>query len=193
MVESRWYNTIITLLSMKVTPTTINGVLVITLAPFKDERGVFAKTFNLDQFKKLGLETNFTESFYSISKKDVIRGMHFHLPPKDHFKLIYVTSGAVLDVALDLRKDSPTYGKHFAIELSQENNTMIYIPPGCAHGFRALQDNTCTVYMQTGMYSSEHDSGIHVESFGMDWGVSNPTLSERDKNFVTLPEFITPF
>jgi dTDP-4-dehydrorhamnose 3,5-epimerase len=178
---------------MKVVTTDINGVFIIETSPFEDQRGFFVKTFNKDMFLGLGLETEFTESFYSLSKKDVIRGMHFHLPPKDHYKLIYVTNGSIIDVVLDLRKESATYGKHIHIELSQKNSKMIYIPVGCAHGFLSLEDNTCTVYMQTGMYSKEHDYGIHPLSFGMQWGVQSPILSERDKKFETLEEFKSPF
>ncbi len=178
---------------MRLSTTKIEGVLIIEYSPFKDGRGAFVKTFNEDMFKDLGLETSFKESFYSISKKDVIRGMHFHLPPKDHFKLIYVTHGAIMDVALDLRKNSSTYGEYIALVLSQSNNKMIYIPPGCAHGFLSLEDDTCTVYMQTEIYSKEHDHGVHPLSFGMEWGIQNHILSERDKKFETLEEFKSPF
>ena len=178
---------------MKVTPTKLDGVFIVETDSFEDERGVFIKIFHLDFFKKNNLDSDFKESFYSISKKNVIRGMHFHLPPKDHAKLVYVTSGSILDVVLDLRKKSPTYGNFIEIELSQKNRKMIYIPPGCAHGFLSLEDNSCTVYLQTDMYSPEHDSGIRLDSFGMSWGIKKPIISKRDQGFLALADFKTPF
>lgn len=178
---------------MEISPTKLEGVFVIETKQFQDHRGIFVKSFHKDSFKNLNLETDFQESFYSLSKKDVIRGMHFHLPPKDHAKLIYVTHGSVMDVVLDLRKDSSTYGEHITLELSQANHKMIYIPVGCAHGFLSLEDGTCTVYLQTGMHSPEHDTGIRFDSFGVEWGIKDPILSDRDKAFKTLEEFSSPF
>lgn len=178
---------------MKIKETTLPGVFIIEAKAFSDHRGVFVKTFHEETFKPYNLDINFKESFYSISNKNVIRGMHFHLPPKDHAKLVYVTSGSVIDVVLDLRKDSPTFGEHEAIKVSQENSLMVYIPKGCAHGFLSLEDNTCMVYLQTGMYSPEHDTGIHIHDFGMNWGVTEPIISKRDLDFMTLKNFNSPF
>lgn len=178
---------------MKVIKTKIDGVFILETDTFEDERGIFVKTFHLDFFKKNNLGKNFKESFYSISNKNVIRGMHFHLPPKDHSKLIYVTSGAILDVVLDLRKGSPTYGKHISVELSQKNRKMIYIPTGCAHGFLSLENNTCTTYLQSSTYSQKHDTGINLNSFNMNWPVKKPITSKRDKDFESLKDFISPF
>lgn len=178
---------------MKKIPTKIKGVFIIETDSFEDERGSFVKTFHIDFFKKNKLSTTFRESFYSISKKNVIRGMHFHLPPKDHSKLIYVTRGTILDVVVDLRNGSPTYGKYISVELSQKNHKMIHIPTGCAHGFLSLENDTCTVYMQSSAYSPEHDMGIKLDSFGMDWKVKKPIISKRDKDFISLKEFKSPF
>lgn len=178
---------------MEITPTKLNGVFVIETDLFEDERGTFVKVFNSDFFKDNNLSVDFKESFYSISSKDVIRGMHFHLPPKEHSKLVYVTNGSILDVVLDLRKNSPTYGQYESLELSQKNHKMMYIPVGCAHGFLSLEDNTCTVYLQTTTYSRECDSGINVRSFGMSWLVKNPIISTRDQGFKPLEDFSTPF
>lgn len=178
---------------MKKIPTEIDGVFIIETDSFLDERGSFIKTFHIDFFKKNKLSTTFRESFYSISHKNVIRGMHFHLPPKDHSKLIYVTHGSIMDVVVDLRKGSPTYGKYITVELSQKNHKMIHIPTGCAHGFLSLENNTCTVYMQSSAYSKEHDTGIHLDSFGIDWGVKKPILSKRDTAFVLMKDFVSPF
>ncbi len=178
---------------MKIVPTELEGVFVIETDMFVDDRGFFTKTFHKHVFEEHGLESDFEESFYSISKKDVIRGMHFHLPPKDHAKLVYVTRGSVLDVTLDIRKNSPTFGKYITTLLSQDNHTMMYIPPGCAHGFLSLEDATCMVYLQSGVYSREEDTGIRYDSFGMDWKTQNPILSNRDKEFKTFEEFSSPF
>lgn len=178
---------------MLITQTKIPGVFVIETDAFIDERGEFIKTFHRDTFAISGIDTHFKESFYSISKKDVIRGMHFHLPPKAHAKLIYVTRGSVFDVVLDLRVGSPTYGQYDTIEMSQKNRKMVFIPEGCAHGFLSLEDDTTMVYLQSDVYSMEHDAGIKIDSFGLTWPVSNPIISKRDSEFQTLSDFSSPF
>jgi dTDP-4-dehydrorhamnose 3,5-epimerase len=178
---------------MNLVPTKIEGVFIVEPKVFRDERGVFVKTFNKEQFEEHGLSVDFTESYYSISNKNVMRGMHIQLPPKDHSKLVFVTRGAVLDVVLDIRKGSPTYGQYEVTELSERNNKMVYMPPGCAHGFLSLEDNSCTTYLQTATYSPEHDTGIKIDSFGMQWNVENPVLSKRDQGFLPLTEFNSPF
>jgi dTDP-4-dehydrorhamnose 3,5-epimerase len=119
--------------------------------------------------------------------------MHFQIPPQDHTKLVYVPHGAVTDVVLDLRKGSPTFGGHIAVELSAENHMMLYIPVGCAHGFISREDGTRVVYLQSTMRSAEHEAGIRFDSFGMDWGVNDPIVSKRDQVFQTLGEFDSPF
>ncbi len=178
---------------MNIQPTKIDGVFIIETDIFRDDRGLFVKTFNKDVFTENNLSVDFAESFYSISNKNVLRGMHIQLPPKDHSKLVFVTKGAVLDVVLDIRKGSPTYGQYAAAELSEKNRKMIYMPPGCAHGFLSLEDDTCTVYLQTSTYSREHDTGIEINSFGMDWKVKEPIISKRDREFDTMEKFISPF
>ncbi len=178
---------------MKITETKINGVYSIEADNFHDDRGSFIKTFHKETFLQNALDTDFQESFYSISKKGVIRGMHFQIPPADHSKLIYVPSGRIIDVVLDIRKESPTYGEYVSIELSAENHNMVYIPVGCAHGFISLEDNSVTVYLQSTMRSAEHEAGILFNSFGMDWNVEKPILSKRDQVFPTLKDFNSPF
>lgn len=178
---------------MKILPTDIEGVFVIENNLFEDERGSFVKPFNKDVFEKHGLSTDFKENYYSISNKDVVRGMHIQTPPYDHSKLVYVTKGSILDVVVDLRKNSPTYGKYVVTELSEKNHTSIYMPSGCAHGFLSLEDDTCTVYLQTAVYSKEEDTGISFDSFGLDWGVKNPIVSKRDREFQSLRDFVSPF
>ena len=178
---------------MKINPTKLAGVFIIEPNVFQDDRGIFVKTFNKDQFEEYDLSVDFAESFYSISNKNVLRGMHIQLPPRDHSKLVFVTRGSVLDVVLDIRKDSPTYGQYASVELSERNRKMIYMPSGCAHGFLSLEDNSCTVYLQTATYSQIHDTGIQINSFGMDWKVENPIISKRDQEFGTLEKFVSPF
>jgi dTDP-4-dehydrorhamnose 3,5-epimerase len=178
---------------MKILETNLKGLFIIEPDAFSDARGAFTKTFHKATFAEAGMETSFDESFYSLSKKGVIRGMHFQIPPEDHAKLVYVPAGEILDVAVDLRRDSPTYGQRESAILSAENHKMIYIPKGFAHGFLALRDDSCTVYLQSTMRSAEHESGIRYDSFGMDWGVSDPITSDRDQKFPALPEFKTPF
>jgi dTDP-4-dehydrorhamnose 3,5-epimerase/CDP-3, 6-dideoxy-D-glycero-D-glycero-4-hexulose-5-epimerase len=179
---------------MEFIATDIPDVYIIQPKIFKDERGIFIKTFNKDLFDKYNLECEFKESFYSFSKKDVIRGMHFQLPPNDHAKLIYVITGRIIDVVLDIRKNSPAYGQFISVELSAENNKQIYIPRGCAHGFVAIsEEESCVVYMQTTVYVPEADTGIRFDSFGMNWNVKQPIVSQRDLNFKPLNEFVSPF
>lgn len=115
--------------------------------------------------------------------------MHLQTSPSECNKLIYITHGSVLDVVVDLRTSSTTYGKFISLELSQKNHTAIFVPEGCAHGFLSLEDNTCTVYMQSKTYNPESDGGVHYDSFGMDWGIDNPILSERDKKLPKLKDY----
>lgn len=178
---------------MKKITTKIPGVYILEMNSFEDDRGSFVKKFHENTFKENDLDFDFKENFYSISHKNVIRGMHFHLPPKDHTKFIYVTSGAIQDVVVDLRKDSPTYREYVDVELSQKNHKAIYVPIGCAHGFKSLEDNTCTVYLQTGMHSPEHDTGIRYDSFGFNWDLQDPIISKKDKALVKLQDFNSPF
>lgn len=178
---------------MKIIKTKLDGVFIIEPKIFQDERGKFIKTFHKNIFIKNGINFNFEESFYSVSNKNVLRGMHFQIPPEDHSKLIYATSGAILDAVLDIRKGSPTYGQYISIELSDKNNKMVYIPTGFAHGFLSLANNSCAIYLQTTMHSPKHDNGIRIDSFGMQWNIKNPIVSKRDQNFTTLKKFKTPF
>ena len=178
---------------MKFVKTDLKGIYIIEPKVFEDNRGQFVKIFHKQTFRGKGLSCDFKESFYSTSRKDVIRGMHFQVPPQDHAKLVYVTSGRILDVVLDIRKNSPTYGKYVPVELSDVNKKSIYIPVGFAHGFCVLSEEATVVYMQTTMHSPEHDAGIRWDSFGMEWGIKNPILSERDKNFSELEEFDSSF
>jgi dTDP-4-dehydrorhamnose 3,5-epimerase/CDP-3, 6-dideoxy-D-glycero-D-glycero-4-hexulose-5-epimerase len=158
-----------------------------------DSRGQFIKTFNKEFFLQIGLDITIKESYYSISHLNVIRGMHFQTPPHEHTKLVYVSHGKITDVVLDIRKNSPTYGKFFDIELSAQNGMIIVIPTGFAHGFKSIEADTIVHYMQTTSYAPKHDCGLHHDSFGYDWKTENPILSERDHSFQSFDEFKTPF
>lgn len=174
---------------MNIEKTALEGVYIINNFVAQDERGTFVKTFNKQNFVNNGLNFEIRESYFSISKKNVIRGMHFQLPPSDHEKLVYVPYGSILDVVIDLRKNSLTYKKFISIELSAENRKSIYIPKGLAHGFKSLEDNTITVYNVATEYDSKSDQGIKFDSFGFDWEANEVIMSFRDKEFMTLDHF----
>lgn len=159
----------------------------------KDERGVFVKTFHVSAFASMGMCTNYAEEYYSVSNKGVIRGMHFQLPPHDHIKLVYCTDGAVMDVIVDLRKGSPTFGKHASFKLSSEKANMIYIPKGIAHGFCVLSERATMIYKVTSVYAQESDCGIRWDSAGICWPIADPILSVRDQRFSSLEQFESPF
>jgi len=178
---------------MEFQKTKIEGLYLIKPRILEDDRGKFIKTFHADTFKEHGLPYDFKESYYSTSQKNVLRGMHFQTPPHDHEKLVYVTRGAILDVVVDIRKDSPTYGQHVSQELNEENAYIFYIPRGCAHGFLSLQDHSTVTYMQTSMYAPHNDGGINPQSLGFDWGNEALIVSERDLTFPDLCDFETPF
>lgn len=166
---------------------------VFTMPSSEDARGGFVKSFNETQLRSAGIEFTLRESYFSFSKKDVIRGMHFQLPPHHHSKIVFCPVGAILDVVVDLRKGSPTFMQCFAHELSSENKKAIYIPEGFAHGFKALTDDALTYYLVSTEYNKEHDTGIKYNSIGYDWGVDEPIISARDLSFVNIQEFVSPF
>lgn len=174
---------------MTVEKTLLEGVYVINNFISEDERGLFVKIFNKKKFEELNIDFEIRESYFSISKKNVIRGMHFQLPPNAHEKLVFVQKGAIIDVVVDLRKSSPTYKSYISVELSEGNKKSIFIPKGLAHGFKSLDDNTITVYNAATEYNATADAGISYNSFGYDWKVENPILSNRDARFIGLNNF----
>jgi dTDP-4-dehydrorhamnose 3,5-epimerase/CDP-3, 6-dideoxy-D-glycero-D-glycero-4-hexulose-5-epimerase len=167
---------------MNIAKTDIDGIFLLDFFSFKDNRGEFVKTIHKETFEEYHLDYIFDESFYSVSKKNVLRGMHFQTPPADHAKLVYVVSGKILDVVVDLRQ-GPTFGQCYSVELSDENRKAVYIGKGFAHGFLALEENAIVEYHTTFSQSKEHEAGIRWDSFGFDWGIDNPVLSLRDQNF----------
>ncbi len=179
---------------MSVEDTNITGVKLIHQFRHDDERGAFVKPFHDTDFKANGIDFVLKESFYSTSVKNVIRGMHFHAPPYAHSKIVFCTAGCVLDVALDLRKDSPTYGQYATAELSFTNHLALYIPAGFAHGFLSLTEESTLFYFVSGEYNKEADGGLRYDSFGLNWPVTDdPILSQRDLEFPALADFESPF
>jgi dTDP-4-dehydrorhamnose 3,5-epimerase/CDP-3, 6-dideoxy-D-glycero-D-glycero-4-hexulose-5-epimerase len=178
---------------MKIQATELEGVFIIDNFNASDNRGLFVKAFNKNDFTNNNLDFELRESYFSVSKENVIRGMHFQLPPHDHEKLVYVAKGNIIDIVLDLRANSKTFKKFMSVELSSDNKKSIFIPKGFAHGFKSLKDGTITVYNVATEYNSSSDSGIHYDSFGFNWDIEEPIISERDKLFNTLTEFKTPF
>lgn len=178
---------------MLIKPTSILGCFHIKPMVRKDGRGFLVKTYQQELFEENNLQTKYVEDYYSYSRKGVLRGLHFQIPPFHHVKLVSCTQGVVMDVVLDLRVGSPTYGSYEVFELSGMDGDMLYLPEGIGHGFLALTDSVIIHYKTTRKYSAEYDMGIRWDSLGVQWPISNPVLSERDLHFPRLDEFISPF
>ena len=178
---------------MKTKELSIPGAFEISCPFSEDQRGDFVKVLHSPSFTESGLESSFTESYYSTSKKGVVRGMHFQVPPHDHCKLVYSVDGEVMDVLLDLRKGSPAYGDYVTLTLSKTKRNSVYIPKGVAHGFLVKSDWATLVYMTSTEYNAAADKGVLWNSIGLDWGLDQPELSERDRGFVSLEELNSPF
>lgn len=178
---------------MKVVNLDIDGAFILDYGSANDLRGSFQKSFNKDGYEAAGLKMEIRESYFSVSNKDVIRGMHFQTPPVDHNKIISLISGSVVDVFIDLRKGSKTFSKVGSVRLSGFDGKTVYLPSGVAHGFLSLEDNTVVSYGVSSEYSPENDAGILWSSIDFEWPVAHPIVSERDKSFHSLVEFDSPF
>lgn len=178
---------------MNITKLNISGCYLLESKKFQDQRGSFVKTYHADMFHDAGINFNFAEEFYSTSHKDVIRGMHFQIPPADHDKFVFCAKGAVIDVFLDIRKTSETYGKYISVELTGDNAKALYLPKGVAHGFLSLQNDSLMIYKTSSVHTPVCDSGIKWNSFGFEWPVTEPIISERDSKFIELNNFDSPF
>jgi len=180
---------------MKISKTKINGLIIITPKVFFDDRGSFFESWNSYQFNNVGINDIFDQDNQSISSKNVLRGLHFQNPPYAQSKLVRVIKGSVLDVAVDLRKSSPTYGKHHSLILSGENKISFYIPKGFAHGFLSLEDNTIFSYKCSGKYNKISEESLiwNDRDLEIDWGISNPIVSEKDLNAKYFNEFKSKF
>lgn len=171
---------------METSTTPLEGLLIIQPRIFADERGYFFESFQTEKYQALGLPA-FVQDNTSRSAKNVLRGLHYQLPHSQG-KLVSVSYGAVWDVAVDIRRQSPTFGQWFAITLSADNHTQFYIPPGFAHGFCTLEDNTIFHYKCTDFYSPQSERGIawNDKDINIDWPVSNPLLSPKDEEYTGL-------
>ncbi len=180
---------------MKIIKTKIEGLLIIEPRIFEDERGCFFESWSKAAFKNAGLDIDFVQDNQSCSSKGVVRGLHFQNPPFAQGKLVRVIQGAVLDVAVDIRKNSPTYGKYVSVILSGENKTMFWIPPGFAHGFSTLEDNTMFSYKCSGIYNKESEGSLmwNDTDLNIDWQIKNPIISEKDQNSELFTNFKTQF
>ncbi|MBT6746442.1 MAG: dTDP-4-dehydrorhamnose 3,5-epimerase [Flavobacteriales bacterium] len=180
---------------MKFNTTKLNDLMVIQPTIFEDERGYFFESYNENQFNKVGIICHFIQDNQSKSQKGVLRGLHFQNPPYAQGKLVRVISGSVLDVAVDIRKKSPTYGQHFSIELTEQNKTMLWIPPGFAHGFATLENNTIFSYKCTNLYNKESEKCIfwNDQNLNIDWQLNSPILSKKDINGTPFQEFVSLF
>jgi len=180
---------------MDIKSTPIKGLLIIEPQVFTDPRGYFYESYNKEKFVAAGINIEFVQDNQSLSQKGIIRGLHFQAPPFDQGKLVRVIQGAVLDVAVDIRKNSPTYGQNFSIELTVQNRTMFYIPPGFAHGFETLEDNTIFLYKCTDVYNKQSEGGLlwNDAELGIKWQTSNPLISDKDKILPLFKDLISPF
>lgn len=181
---------------MEIKARKLKGVFEITLAPHMDQRGFFMRTFDIEYFKNAGLDRNWVQENHSRSEqKEIIRGLHFQLPPFTETKMVRCINGAVLDVFVDLRKNSFTFGQWDSIELSADNKKMIFIPRGFAHGFCTLTEISEVVYKVDNLYNKEHERGLmwNDNDMNINWPVENPVLSEKDQRNMTLKEFVEKY
>ena len=181
---------------MKINITNIQGVYLIKPKIFKDDRGVFFESFNKKIFdNKVDSKINFVQDNQSLSSKGVLRGLHFQNPPHAQAKLVSVVKGSVIDVVVDLRKESKTYGNYILEELSEYNNHQLFVPKGMAHGFLTLEDNTIFSYKCSDFYHKESEDSIlwNDPALNIKWPNSNPILSEKDENAKKFSSFVSPF
>ena len=182
---------------MEVIKTAIEGLIIIEPKIFKDSRGYFFESFSQREFEEKVRKVNFVQDNESMSSYGVMRGLHFQRPPFSQSKLVRCVKGRVLDVAVDIRKGSPTYGQHVAVELSEENHRQFFVPRGFAHGFVVLSETAVFQYKCDNFYAPEADGGINIkdETLGIDWGISfeEAILSEKDTKHVSLKDFDSPF
>lgn len=170
-------------------PTELPGAYVIELERHEDARGYFARTFCEREFAAHGLETRVAQCSVSFNrKKGTLRGMHFQVVPFEEVKVVRCSRGAIFDVIIDLRRDSPAFKRHFAVELDEKGGTMVYVPAGFAHGFQTLEDDTEVFYQMSQVYSAEHARGVRWNdpAFGISWPEAERIILERDGNY---PDF----
>ena len=182
---------------MNVIKTPIDGLLIIEPRVFHDARGYFVETYNVKRYREAGVDATFVQDNQSCSAYGVVRGLHFQKPPYTQAKLVSCTKGRVLDVAVDLRKESPTYGKWYAVELSEENHRQFYIPRGFAHGFSVLSEQAVFTYKCDNLYHPEAEGGLLLSDpdVAIDWQVPEDkrVISEKDTKHPLFKDLISPF
>ena len=182
---------------MEVIKTNIEGVVIIEPKVFRDDRGYFFESFSQREFEEKVRKINFVQDNESMSSYGVMRGLHFQRPPFTQSKLVRCVKGRVLDVAVDIRKGSPTYGQHVAVELTEENHRQFFVPRGFAHGFAVLSETAVFQYKCDNFYAPEADGGISIKdtSLGIDWLIptENAILSNKDVKHLCLKDFDSPF
>lgn len=180
---------------MEFIKSNIEGLILIKPKVFFDSRGYFFESYNYYQFKNVGIDVNFIQDNQSKSGKGVVRGLHYQKPPFAQGKLVRVIKGAVMDVAVDIRVNSPTYGGWEKHLLTEENQMMFYIPEGFAHGFMTLEEETIFSYKCTNVYNKESEGVIFWNDpiLNIDWDLENPVVSERDKIAPLFKDFVSPF
>lgn len=180
---------------MKVIHTDIKDLLLFEPRIFEDERGSFFESFHQEQFEAAAGQHIFVQDNQSVSRAGVVRGLHYQEPPHAQGKLVRVVKGAVLDVAVDIRKNSPTYGQHVAVELSESNRLQFWIPPGFAHGFAVLEEGTVFAYKCTAFYNKDSDRVLlwNDSALKIDWKINEPLLSEKDKSGVPFHRIQSAF
>lgn len=168
----------------------IPDVILIKPKPFKDDRGFFLESYKASVFKDGGISDTFVQDNHSRSSQGILRGLHYQKEPKAHSKLVSVVRGEILDVAVDIRKGSPTYGQWVSAVLSEDNHHQLFVPLGFAHGFYVLSKTADVTYKISSEYAGDHDRGIawNDPTIGIDWGTASPILSERDKVQPSLDE-----
>ncbi len=180
---------------MEVQQTGFKGLYKIQPSVFEDKRGYFFESWNQKQFREQGLDFEFVQDNQSMSAANVLRGLHFQVPPWEQGKLVQVIQGSALDVVVDLRKDQSTFGKNYKLVLSSREKNMLWIPPGFAHGFLTLEDNTLFFYKCTQLYNKESERVIfwNDPQLNIDWNTENPIVSEKDKAAMNFRDFNSPF
>lgn len=182
---------------MEVIKTAIEGVVIIEPKVFKDARGYFFESFSQREFEEKVRKINFVQDNESMSSYGVMRGLHFQCPPYTQSKLVRCVKGAVLDVAVDIRKGSPTFGQHVAVELTEDNHRQFFVPRGFAHGFAVLSETAVFQYKCDNFYAPQADGGISIkdDSLGIDWKIpiGKALLSEKDTRHACLKDFDSPF
>ena len=182
---------------MKFTETKIKDLFLIEPKLWRDDRGYFYESHSKKAFEEAGIFADFVQDNQSFSEKGTLRGLHAQKNPSAQGKLVRVITGRVLDVAVDIRKDSPTYGEHVIAELSGENHNMFWVPPGFLHGFVTLEDDTIFTYKVTNLYDKSSEIGVlwDDKDLGIDWGInaSEVILSEKDKQLPGFKDFVSPF